>query len=92
MVEGAVHPSFTDLDMLAGQIGVNLGGGLTGTRSVDLTRKYVVASTPASAAAVMPSTTLTPAEPPLTGRDAEPLGDAFAYGSRGHHVVMPRCV
>lgn len=43
VVEGAVHPSFTDLDMLAGQIGVKLGGTLTGTRSVDLTRRYVAA-------------------------------------------------
>jgi hypothetical protein len=43
VLEGAVHPSFTDLDMLARQIGVNLGSTLTGTRSVDLTRKYVAA-------------------------------------------------
>ncbi|GAA4567420.1 alpha/beta hydrolase [Planotetraspora kaengkrachanensis] len=40
-VEGALHPSFTDYDMLIQQLGVDLGGGLKGTRSVDVTRRYV---------------------------------------------------
>ncbi|MCG5212080.1 alpha/beta hydrolase [Streptosporangium soli] len=42
-VEGALHPSFTDYDMLIQQLGADLGGGLKGTRSMDITRKYVSA-------------------------------------------------
>ena len=41
VVKGSVHASFTDYDMLAGQLGVDLGGHLAGTRSVDITRRYV---------------------------------------------------
>ncbi|MBC6457478.1 alpha/beta hydrolase family protein [Actinomadura sp. HBU206391] len=41
VVAGSVHASFTDYDMLAGQIGVDLGSDLTGTRSVEITRRYV---------------------------------------------------
>ncbi|GII92183.1 alpha/beta hydrolase family protein [Sinosporangium siamense] len=41
VVKGALHPSFTDYDMLIQQLGVNLGGDLKGTRSLDITRKYV---------------------------------------------------
>jgi dienelactone hydrolase len=41
VVAGAVHPSFTDYDLLAQQIGVDLGSGLSGTRSVEITRAYV---------------------------------------------------
>ncbi|MFL6122715.1 alpha/beta hydrolase family protein [Actinophytocola sp.] len=40
-VAGSVHQSFTDYDMLAQQIGVDLGSGLPGTRSVEITRRYV---------------------------------------------------
>lgn len=40
-VTGAVHASFTDYDMLAQQIGVDLGSGLPGTRSVEVVRPYV---------------------------------------------------
>lgn len=40
-VTGAVHASFTDYDMLAQQIGVDLGSELAGTRSVEITRDYV---------------------------------------------------
>jgi Platelet-activating factor acetylhydrolase, isoform II len=40
-VTGAVHQSFADYDMLAQQIGVDLGSGLPGTRSVEITRRYV---------------------------------------------------
>ena len=40
-VPGSVHASFTDYDMLAQQIGVDLGSRLTGTSSVDITRRYV---------------------------------------------------
>jgi predicted dienelactone hydrolase len=40
-VTGAVHSSFTDYDMLAQQIGVDLGSGVAGTRSVEITRAYV---------------------------------------------------
>jgi dienelactone hydrolase len=42
-VDGAVHQSFADYDMLAQQIGVDLGSGLPGTRSVEITRRYVQA-------------------------------------------------
>lgn len=41
VVKGAVHPSFTDYDMLLRQLGVDLGGDLKGTRSLDITRTYV---------------------------------------------------
>jgi predicted dienelactone hydrolase len=40
-VNGSVHTSFTDYDMLAQQIGVDLGSRLSGTRSVEITRRYV---------------------------------------------------
>jgi dienelactone hydrolase len=40
-VTGSVHQSFADYDMLAQQIGVDLGSRLTGTRSVEITRRYV---------------------------------------------------
>ncbi|GAA3791724.1 alpha/beta hydrolase [Sphaerisporangium flaviroseum] len=40
VVAGSVHASFTDYDMLAKQIGVDLGGDLSGTRSVEITRRY----------------------------------------------------
>lgn len=41
VVAGAVHPSFSDYDLLAQQIGVDLGSALAGSRSVDITRRYV---------------------------------------------------
>ncbi|MFC4591895.1 alpha/beta hydrolase family protein [Sphaerisporangium corydalis] len=41
VVTGSVHASFTDYDMLGRQIGVDLGGELPGTRSVEITRRYV---------------------------------------------------
>lgn len=40
-VTGAVHASFTDYDLLAEQIGVDLGSDLAGVRTVDITRRYV---------------------------------------------------
>ncbi|HEX6357377.1 alpha/beta hydrolase [Actinophytocola sp.] len=40
---GAVHASFADYDMLGQQIGVDLGSSLPGTRSVEITRRYVSA-------------------------------------------------
>lgn len=43
VVKGALHPSFTDYDMLLQQLGADLGGGLKGTRSMDITRTYVEA-------------------------------------------------
>ncbi|MGW2156949.1 hypothetical protein [Nonomuraea sp. NPDC001699] len=43
VVNGALHPSFTDYDMLLQQLGVSLGSGLKATRSVDITREYVTA-------------------------------------------------
>ena len=41
VVAGAVHASFTDLALLADQIGVDIGARLTGARSLDITRAYV---------------------------------------------------
>jgi dienelactone hydrolase len=41
LVSGAVHASFTDLALLADQIGIDIGAALSGTRSLDITRAYV---------------------------------------------------
>ena len=41
VVAGAVHASFTDLGLLADQAGLDTGAGLSGTRSLDITRAYV---------------------------------------------------
>jgi dienelactone hydrolase len=41
VVAGAVHASFTDLALLADQIGVDTGTDLSGARSVEITRAYV---------------------------------------------------
>jgi dienelactone hydrolase len=41
VVAGAVHASFTDLALLAGQLGIDTGAGLSGARSLDITRAYV---------------------------------------------------
>ena len=41
LVAGAVHASFTDLALLADQIGIDTGAGLPGARSLDITRAYV---------------------------------------------------
>jgi len=43
VVAGAVHASFTDLALLAGQLGIDIGGGLPGGRSLAITRAYVLA-------------------------------------------------
>jgi Platelet-activating factor acetylhydrolase, isoform II len=41
LVAGAIHASFTDLGLLADQIGIDIGAGLPGARSLDITRAYV---------------------------------------------------
>ena len=41
VVAGAVHASFTDLALLADQTGIDTGAGLSGARSLDITRAYV---------------------------------------------------
>ena len=41
VVAGAVHASFTDLALLADQIGIDIETGLSGARSLDITRAYV---------------------------------------------------
>ena len=41
LVAGAMHASFTDLALLADQSGIDIGAGLPGARSVDITRAYV---------------------------------------------------
>jgi len=41
VVAGAVHVSFTDLALLADQIGIDIDAGLPGARSLDITRAYV---------------------------------------------------
>jgi dienelactone hydrolase len=43
VVAGAVHASFTDLALLADGLGIDLGAGLSGARSLDITRAYVLA-------------------------------------------------
>ena len=41
LVAGAVLASFTDLALLADQTGIDIGAGLSGARSLDITRAYV---------------------------------------------------
>ena len=41
VVAGAVHASFTDLALLADGLGIDTGTGLSGARSLDITRAYV---------------------------------------------------
>jgi dienelactone hydrolase len=41
VLAGAVHASFTDLALLADQAGIDTGAGLSGARSLDITRAYV---------------------------------------------------
>jgi dienelactone hydrolase len=41
VVAGAVHASFTDLALLAERVGIDTGAGLSGARSLDITRAYV---------------------------------------------------
>jgi hypothetical protein len=41
VVAGAVHASFTDLALLADQIGIDIDAGIRGARSLDITRAYV---------------------------------------------------
>jgi dienelactone hydrolase len=41
LVAGAIHASFTDLALLADQTGIDVGAGLPGARSLDITRAYV---------------------------------------------------
>ena len=41
LVAGAMHASFTDLALLADQVGIDTGAGLPGARSLDITRAYV---------------------------------------------------
>jgi len=41
LVTRAIHASFTDLALLADQVGIDAGAGLSGARSLDITRAYV---------------------------------------------------
>jgi dienelactone hydrolase len=41
VVAGAVHASFTDFALLADESGIEIGAGLSGARSLDITRAYV---------------------------------------------------
>ncbi|HEV2537043.1 MAG TPA: alpha/beta hydrolase [Streptosporangiaceae bacterium] len=41
LVAGAVHASFTDLALLADQLGLDIGADLPGARSLEITRAYV---------------------------------------------------
>lgn len=43
MVSGTVHPSFTDLGVLAGQWGIDLGESIDPERALEITRTYVLA-------------------------------------------------
>ena len=40
VVAGAIHASFTDLALLADQNGIDIGAGLPGARTLDITRAY----------------------------------------------------
>lgn len=42
-VAGTVHNSFTDYDALADEAGLDLGATMTGTRSIEITRRYNLA-------------------------------------------------
>ena len=42
-VAGTVHNSFTDYDVLADEAGLDLGATMTGTRSIEITRRYNLA-------------------------------------------------
>jgi hypothetical protein len=41
LVADAIHASFTDLGLLADQVGIDAGAALPGARSLDITRAYV---------------------------------------------------
>ncbi len=41
VVAGAKHASFTDLGLLADQVGIDIGAGLRGGRALEITRAYV---------------------------------------------------
>jgi len=41
LVAGAMHASFTDLALLADQVGISTDAGIPGSRSLDITRAYV---------------------------------------------------
>jgi dienelactone hydrolase len=41
VVAGAAHASFSDLALLADELGIDIGAGLPGARSLDITRAYV---------------------------------------------------
>ncbi|WP_157594527.1 alpha/beta hydrolase family protein [Streptosporangium amethystogenes] len=43
LVTGAEHTSFTDLGVLADQLGIDLGADIAGIRAMDITRRYVAA-------------------------------------------------
>jgi dienelactone hydrolase len=43
LVAGAQHASFTDLALLADQVGIDIGADLPGARSLDISRAYVLA-------------------------------------------------
>jgi dienelactone hydrolase len=43
VVAGTVHSSFTDLSLLADQVGIDLGATTNGTRSTEITRRYNLA-------------------------------------------------
>ncbi|OUC97784.1 alpha/beta hydrolase [Streptosporangium minutum] len=43
LVTGAEHTSFTDLGVLADQIGIDTGADIPGVRAMDITRRYVAA-------------------------------------------------
>ncbi|GAT68078.1 acetylhydrolase [Planomonospora sphaerica] len=43
LVTGAEHTSFTDLGVLADQLGIDTGADIPGARAMDITRRYVAA-------------------------------------------------
>ena len=71
VVAGAIHASFTDLALLADQIGIDIGAGIPGARSLDITRAYVRAFFDLH----------------LRGTAASPAGPAVTTVSRGHVLL-----
>ena len=68
VVAGAVHASFTDLALLADQIGIDIDAMFPGARSLDITRAYVRAFF----------------DQHLRSEPANPAGPAVAALPRGH--------
>ena len=75
VVAGAIHASFTDLALLADQAGIDVGAGLPGARSLDITRAYV-------RGLLRPAPAQRTASPPGPAVTALPRGHVLFPGGR----------